>query len=84
MRLHTINKRAALALCEGLIAPDDVVLLLEDGVYLAMEALSFDCRVIEADAKARGIHDQLRTGSLISYDEFVELCSQADQVCAWF
>ena len=36
MILHTVNKPAAWVKCSDLIGPHDEIVLLEDGVYLAL------------------------------------------------
>jgi sulfur relay protein TusB/DsrH len=87
MILHTINNSSALDKCLGLIARDDVVVLLEDGVYIAMKSdrISANVYVIEADAKARGINQRLEPAATqIDYNQFVELSTQADKICSWF
>ncbi|MBT4491983.1 MAG: sulfurtransferase complex subunit TusB [Gammaproteobacteria bacterium] len=84
MILHTVNKPAAWNKCEGLIDTSDVVLLLEDGVYLALES-DTQCFAISADIDARGLRGKIKDNvSLIDYDQFVELTLRADKVCAWF
>jgi len=84
MTLHTINKPAALPLCEPHLSPDDAIVLLEDGVYLAL-SLGRPAAVVRADAEARGLIDRVPAGiTLISYDEFVALACEADKVCSWF
>ena len=85
MILHTINKPSALANCMDLIANDDQVLLLEDGVYLALTSLPFKVLVMGVDAQARGLADQLDNRcEVVDYPGFVTLCTEADKVCSWF
>ena len=84
MILHTINKPSALALCEHLIADDDLVVLIEEGVYLASGSLPGRCCALEVDVLARGLGGSVGDTRLIDYDTFVELCTEADKVCAWF
>lgn len=86
MILHTLNKAAALDKCRDLLAPDDCLVLLEDGVYLAAEVSRLArCYAIEADLKARGFKDRLPPGvEAIDYRQLVRLTAQADKVCAWF
>jgi len=84
MILHTINKVSAWGKCEGLISENDQVLLLEDGVYLAL-SLRRPCAVLSADAAARGLTGHLPDGArLMDYGDFVGLAARADKVCAWF
>ena len=84
MVLHTVNKPAAWAKCSGLIAENDQVVMLEDGVYLALSEIS-QGYAIRADVEARGLSGRLPDQvQLIDYGEFVRLCTQADKICAWF
>ena len=84
MTLHTINKTSALALCEPHLCPEDVIVLLEDGVYLAL-TLGKSAAALRADVEARGLRDRLPADiRLISYDDFVSLACEADKVCSWF
>ena len=85
MILHTINKVAGLALCQHLIAADDKVVLLEDGVYLGLQPLPFSICAIRLDVEARGLVGLLKEPvELIDYSDFVSLCTEADKVCSWF
>jgi tRNA 2-thiouridine synthesizing protein B len=85
MILHTINKVSALGLCSDLIAEDDKVILLEDGVYLGLQSLPFPIFAIRQDVDARGLGDRLTEQTeLIDYSVFVHLSSEADKVCSWF
>ena len=85
MLLHTVNKAAALELCRGLIAEDDLLVLLEDGVYLALEELPGQSHAILADVEARGVKTRIKPATrLIGYDDFVKLTVAADRVCCWF
>ena len=84
MILHTVNKPAAWDKCEGLIESGDEILLLEDGVYLALSN-DFQCTAVVADVDARGLRTKLGANvRLIDYDEFVDITIRADKVCAWF
>ncbi len=85
MILHTINKVAGLALCQHLIAADDKVVLLEDGVYLGLQPLPFSICAIRLDVEARGLVGRLKEPvELIDYSDFVSLCTEADKICSWF
>lgn len=84
MILHTINKTTAITKCRAFIGDEDKIVLIEDGVYLALtHDLPF--HALDADVEARGLTDKLadRT-NLITYAEFVQLSTQADKICAWF
>lgn len=82
MLLHTLNKPQALRLCRDLISSDDVIVLIEDGVYLASGDLPCRAFAIDIDLAARGIGPG--SAEVINHSRFVELCTQADRVCAWF
>ena len=84
MIVHTINKSDIWPSCSELFTQDDELVLLEDGVYLALDKVSKAC-AIQADVEARGLLDRV-PGSirLIDYPDFVRLCTQAEKVCAWF
>lgn len=98
MILHTVNKPAphqALELCLRFIAADDIVVLLEDGVYNAVAASTAGIRLhaatlnrivaLQPDIIARGLQGkQAATVELIDYQTFVELCCQCDKVQSWF
>ena len=85
MILHTINKVSALGLCSDLIAEDDKVILLEDGVYLGLQPLPFLVFAIRFDVDARGLSSRLAAQTKsIDYSDFVGLCAEADKVCSWF
>ena len=98
MILHTVNKPArhqALELCLRFVAEDDIVVLLEDGVYNAVAASTAGIRLqhamlnrivaLQPDIIARGLEDkQAATVELIDYQAFVELCCQCDKVQSWF
>ena len=85
MIVHTINKVSALGLCNNLIAEDDKVVLLEDGVYLGLQPLPFLVFAIRFVVDARGLGGLLAAQTeSIDYSDFVRLCAEADKVCSWF
>ena len=85
MILHTINKPEKLLSCIELIENSDLVLLMEDGVYLANDPIPGVVHALRADVVARGfkILEEQKI-ELIDYKEFVELTCRAEKVCAWF
>lgn len=95
MILHTINKSPfaspAVSSCLRFAAPDDAIVLLEDGVYAAAGQTGsplHDCGLaifaIRADVNARGLASRLDTGiKVIDYPEFVNLCTRYDIVKNW-
>jgi len=84
MILHTINKPAAWAKCSGLVTEQDGLVMLEDGVYLALSEIKVG-HAIRADVEARGLLKRLpEQVQLIDYPDFVRLCIKAEKICAWF
>jgi len=93
--LHLINKSPggsdAFGACLGVIAADDVILLIEDGVYGAMagtetgRALAHIGAALSADVEARGLQERLSEGiRIVNDDDFVELCTRCERVMSWF
>lgn len=99
MTLHTWNKASAqaasLAACLAVMTAGDTLLLLEDGVYLAMDQdfvqrfargsqASPGLCVLAADLAARGISARISpVATVIDSKEFVDLCLQHLQVVNW-
>lgn len=95
MILHTVNKPDCLARCLALIAPGDAVLLIEDGVYLAMVTAgnearwstmpdSTTCYALADDLAARGISDRmLPCFESATWQQFVALATRYDKVISW-
>ena len=88
MILHTINKppsRTALSDCLAAMASDDVMLLIEDGIYCLHEvAGDHRAHVLREDLAARGLSGQLPSElKCLDYAGFVALCTQADKVKTW-
>lgn len=100
MTLHTWNKTSAtapqIAACLAILAEGDTLLLLEDGVYLALDA-EFVSRfagdgklrprlcALSADLAARGISARISPAvNMIGYEEFVVQSLQHQRVVNWF
>ena len=98
--LHTVNKspfeKPSLDTCLGHALDGATVLLIEDGVYAAMDGSAVSERVREAmgrlevcalqpDLGARGIGaEKLIDGvKLVDYDGFVDLVVGHDKVQSW-
>ncbi len=96
--LHTVNKSpyqsSSLKTCVDYLQAQDVLLLIEDGVYAAMkggasEALVNDASgkvyALEPDLKARGItSEKLIDGiEVVGFDGFVKLAADNDKVQSW-
>lgn len=100
MTLHTWNKATAtapqLAACLAVLAEGDSLLLLEDAVYLALDAAFMSRFAAEAagsprlcalapDLAARGISARISPAvNVIGYKEFVALSLQHQRVVNWF
>lgn len=95
--LHTVNKSPfqsnSLENCLRLLQQDDVILLLEDGVYAAaagtaksslIERVVKQHRVyaLEADLKARGLDRPIQGVQVAGYGDFVDLVER-HPVHAW-
>lgn len=95
MTLHTINKPLAFQHCVALVAAGDAILLIEDGVYAAMdydanrfllESLPADVSLhaLADDLAARGISDtMLPRFESVTWEQFVALAATHDKVVSW-
>jgi len=97
--LHTVNKspfeKNSLEACLAHAAEGSAILLIEDGVYGALNGSAFAGQVKDAmgkftlyalgpDLKARGIADKVIDGvKVIDYAGFVDLACENDKVQAW-
>lgn len=98
--LHTVNKSPygsdSLKICAGYVRAGDTVLLIEDGVYGAMQGGASDSLITELmasakvyalgpDIKARGIaSEKLVAGvEVVGFDGFVNLAAESDKVQNW-
>ena len=94
--LHTVNQspfeHGALAQCLCYAQESDAILLLENGVYaalntqpLAEKLMGKHCYAIEADINARGLSNKLATNiQLIDFTDFVRLSVQYKRVQSWY
>jgi tRNA 2-thiouridine synthesizing protein B len=96
MILHTVNKIGeSLSRCLNIASQGDAVLLIEDGVYAAMdnaanrhiwEAIpsNMSCYVLVEDLAARGISDKmLAQVTPADWALFVSLTTEYDKVISW-
>ena len=85
--LHIVNRRSALDRCVEVAAPDDTIVLIEDGVYAAASSSGRSIKFLEADARARGLGELLAEGSSaassIDYHEFVALTTRHQPIVSW-
>lgn len=99
MLLHTVNKSPfstnSLDSCLSHAQDGSGILLLEDGVYGAVQGTQFSSKVEDAlkskkvyalgpDLKARGVNDKLVEGvEVIDYARFVDLTTEFSGVESW-
>jgi len=84
--LHLVNKARALEACLRAAAPEDAILLLEDGVYAAATGVAADrlLHALDVDVAARGLQTRLRGRvQVITDDVFVALVEQHQPVVTW-
>jgi tRNA 2-thiouridine synthesizing protein B len=98
--LHTVNKspfeKNSLQSCLRLSKAGSSILMLEDGVYGALQGTELEDSVIESindrslyvlgpDLKARGIdQSKLISGiEIVDYDGFVKLAAESTKVQSW-
>jgi tRNA 2-thiouridine synthesizing protein B len=97
--LHTVNKspfeRSAFDDCLRHAKPGSVVLLIEDGVYAAMQGTAPAARLqqlprsirvlaLKADVEARGIRSKLlKDIDVVDYAGFVDLVVEHAPVMSW-
>jgi len=98
MTLHTLNKsgnNALVRLCIAALDSHDCLLLIEDGVFLALDIKSniallsdlpnsINLYVLSEDLAARGISAKIRSVfTSITYVDFVRLSLENDKVVNW-
>lgn len=97
--LHTVNKspfeKESMKSCLRLSMDGSTILLIEDGIYAALESTTISGQVKDAlkskkiyalqeDVNARGMQNKLMDGiELIDYTGFVNLVTQHDKVQSW-
>ena len=91
MILHLIQKSPftsnTLAECMTKTESDDAILLMHDGVYgihhPEITQTSIKIFALSDDLNARGLKIESSHIQPISYDEFVELCTQYESSISW-
>ena len=85
--LHTFNKAQAYTDNLPYVAADDQILFIEDGVYALLNDPALNNRsevyALEVDVNARGLTEKIGC-KVITYQEFVSFCVEADQIKNWF
>lgn len=89
MVLHTFNKAQALHSFGKFVQKSDSVIFIEDGVYCLLDVnldlATENIFVVESDVLARGLNARIdETVSRIDYQEFVEICAEANSISNWF
>ncbi|MGS2722451.1 sulfurtransferase complex subunit TusB [Porticoccus sp. GXU_MW_L64] len=90
MILHTVNKspfdHQAYQSCRRNLACDDLLLLLEDGVYGVLTELpSNKVFALRGDIQARGLSNKVPPQvTLVDYPDFVQLACDANAVQSWY
>lgn len=99
MLIHTVNKShrntTALERCLTLASPGSAILLIEDGVYSALENKAnkaffathtgnYKFYILTEDLIARGISGKILPDfQRVSYEGFVDLCLVSSKVLSW-
>ncbi len=98
--LHTVNKspfeRRTLDSCLGHALKGSAILLLEDGIYAALEGTVVTDKIKDAtrehpiyvlgpDVRARGMSEEqvIEGVSVVGYDGFVDLVAAHDNIQSW-
>lgn len=87
--LHILNKppeHSRYRLCLAALGPQDMILLIENGVLALARPLEFDvrqCLALAPDLEARGLADRIEKGRSLSYHGMVELAASAKNVISW-
>ena len=83
--LHIVNRPAALESCLGASSANDVVLLIEDGVYAGATAeVGRELHAIDVDVRARGIAKRMNERvTVVTYADFVRLAEVNNPIVTW-
>ena len=82
--LHLIFTLTGVGSCLEVADKNDTLVLLQDGVYAALEHPDIEAHAIGDDVQARGIMDRLPASiNAISYDELVALVTEHQPVVSW-
>ena len=83
--LHIVNRPAALDSCLGTASAEDVVLLIEDGVYAGASAeVERKLHAIDVDIRARGLATRMNEQVVVvTYADFVRLAEEHTPAVTW-
>lgn len=91
--LHTVNSSGSLTSCHECIDSGDIILLIQDGVYAALDGhlterwltKEVTVCVLTDDVVARGLQDRIPVNiQTVSFDGFVKLSCTTDKTVSWF
>lgn len=86
--LHTLSNSSRLEHCLRVLNAKDELLLLDDGIYLAVSnpgILPPGTFGMRADAELRGLRSRIPSAlALIEFTDFVQMCIKHDRVINWF
>ncbi len=83
MSLHLVFSTLGWQSCQKLVKPEDGVVLMGDGAYLARQLFQHkSVFVLQEDLEVRGLHEQTEVSG-ISYAQLVELTIQHKPVVSW-
>jgi len=86
MLIHTFNSPEALIKFSHRVNKEDQVLLIEDGVYCINNSIDINClrlMALKEDCQLRGIVPR-QSIDMVSYPEWVQICTQADNHLSWY
>ncbi len=89
MILHTFNKTSALRTGSSFVQANDHVLLMEDGVYALLDGEfklpTSHIYALDVDVTTRGLSARIsHLARMVNYQDYVELCCDADSISNWF
>ena len=91
MVLHLIQRSpfssTTLSDCLNIIGTQDSLLFMQDGVYIqnhpTLESIRNSAYVLQDDLNARGLTANSK-GKSISYQDFVQLCTEHEKIISWY
>jgi len=78
--LHLVFSPAGLEACLHRRNPDDILLLLQDGVHAQAPQ---DASVIREHATARGLENRFNAEQFVDWDDMVRLAASCSPVVSW-
>ena len=81
--LHIVNRTSALERCLSVAAPDDSVLLIEDGVKAAATDSGRPIIALREDLDARNVTVNRPDTVIVDYSGFVDLVASHQPIVSW-